>query len=373
MALCLCVKFLSYQWMRIKLVGHIFSFHLLFTLIRFVKILIIQTAFIGDVILATGVVESIHAWDPSVQIDFLLRKGNQALLSNHPFIHEVLIWDKRENKIANLFNLIRRIRQSQYDYVINLHRFASSGLITALSGAANTVGFNKNPLSIFFTRSYPHQIGRKGGIFQHETDRNYSLLKDIIGADKKLPRLYPSSQDFENIRSYQQVPYICMAPSSVWYTKQWPEAKWVELIHLIPGNFTIYLLGAPSDKALCERILQQAKRMNISSLCGELSFLESAALMQKATMNYVNDSAPMHMASSMNAPVTAIYCSTIPEFGFGPLSERSYVIEENEGLDCRPCGLHGYKACPKGHFKCAHLIDPKTILETTLHAHIKIS
>ena len=337
------------------------------------KILIIQTAFIGDVILATGVAESIHACDPSMQIDFLLRKGNQALLSNHPFIHEVLIWDKRENKIANLFKLIRRIRQSKYDYVINLHRFASSGLITALSGAKQTIGFDKNPLSVFFTKMYPHQIGRKGVIFQHETDRNYSLIKDIIGADKKLPRLYPSSQDFENIRSYQQVSYICMAPSSVWFTKQWPEAKWVELIHLIPENFTIYLLGAPSDKVLCERIVQQAKRTNIASLCGQLSFLESAALMQKATMNYVNDSAPMHMASSMNAPVTAIYCSTIPEFGFGPLSDQSHIAEVQEDLPCRPCGLHGYKACPKGHFNCANLIDTKIMLEKTLDTHIKIS
>ena len=359
--------------MRIKLVGHIFSFHLLFTLIRFVKILIIQTAFIGDVILATGAAESIHAYDSTIQIDFLLRKGNQTLLKNHPFIHEVLIWDKSENKIANLFKLIRRIRLSKYDHVINLHRFASSGLITALSGAGNTIGFKKNPLSVFFTRSYPHQIGRKGEIFQHETDRNYSLLKEIIGADKKLPRLYPSSQDVEKITSYQQVSYICMAPSSVWFTKQWPEAKWIELINLIPDNIKIYLLGAPSDKVLCEGIVQRAKRANINSLCGELSFLESAALMQKAIMNYVNDSAPMHMASSMNAPVTAIYCSTIPEFGFGPLSDQSHIVEVQEDLACRPCGLHGYKDCPKGHFKCANLIDPKTILEKTLHTQIEIS
>ena len=336
------------------------------------KILIIQTAFIGDVILATGVAESIHAWDPSVQIDFLLRRGNEALLHNHPFIHEVLVWDKRENKTANLFKLIRRVRKSKYDHVVNLHRFGSSGLITALSGARRTTGFDKNPLAVFFTKKYPHKMGKKGGEFEHETERNFSLLKDIGHCEKKLPRLYPSAKDIEKISSYQEDMYICMAPSSVWFTKQWPEAKWIKLINLIQDNIKIYLLGAPSDKALCERIVHHAKR-KVISLCGQLSFLESAALMQKSIMNYVNDSAPMHMASSMNAPVTAIYCSTIPEFGFGPLSNQSYVIEENEGLDCRPCGLHGYKACPKGHFNCANLIDPKTVLEKTLHTHIKIS
>jgi ADP-heptose:LPS heptosyltransferase len=45
--------------------------------------------------------------------------------------------------------------------------------------------------------------------------------------------------------------------------------------------------------------------------------------MKDAAMNYVNDSAPMHFASAVNAPVTAVYCSTIPAFGFGPLSDRS--------------------------------------------------
>ena len=86
--------------------------------------------------------------------------------------------------------------------------------------------------------------------------------------------------------------------------------------------------------------------------------------MRDAVMNYVNDSAPMHFASAVNAPVTAVYCSTIPEFGFGPLSDESYVVEIAEPLDCRPCGLHGYKACPLGHFNCARNIHDRQLLET---------
>jgi heptosyltransferase-2 len=338
-----------------------------------VKILVIQTAFIGDVILATAVAETLHQYDPSFTIDFLLRKGNEGLLQGHPFIHEVLVWNKAENKISNLVALIKKIRKKKYDYVINLHRFASSGIITAFSGANKKVGFDKNPLSLFFTKSYPHTIGSRGESYEHETDRNHALIESISNIKKINPRLYPATQDVEKVTVYQQSPYICMAPSSVWFTKQWAEAKWGDLINLIPSTFTIYLLGAPSDKALCERIQQKVKRSNVISLCGKLNFLQSAALMQKATMNYVNDSAPMHMASAMNAQVAAIYCSTIPEFGFGPLSDTSYVFEVEENLSCRPCGLHGHKACPKKHFDCAMLIDPKKIVQTTLHAHIKVS
>ena len=79
-------------------------------------------------------------------------------------------------------------------------------------------------------------------------------------------------------------------------------------------------------------------------------------------MNYVNDSAPMHLASAVNAPVCVIYCSTVPHFGFGPLSDISNIVEVKENLDCRPCGLHGHRACPKGHFKCAQQIDVQQLL-----------
>jgi len=86
--------------------------------------------------------------------------------------------------------------------------------------------------------------------------------------------------------------------------------------------------------------------------------------MKDAGMNYVNDSAPMHFASAVNAPVTAVYCSTIPAFGFGPMSDKSYIVEIQQPLDCRPCGLHGYRACPLGHFKCAYKIEDAQLLET---------
>jgi heptosyltransferase-2 len=84
--------------------------------------------------------------------------------------------------------------------------------------------------------------------------------------------------------------------------------------------------------------------------------MQSACLMQKAKRNYVNDSGPLHLASAMNAPVTAFFCSTIPDFGFGPRSEDQQIIEVDEPLSCRPCGSHGFKACPKGHFNCGNLI-----------------
>ncbi len=323
-----------------------------------VKFLIIQTAFIGDVILATPIIEKLHKFYPDSKIDFLLRKGNENLLRNHPYISNLLIWDKKNDKKKNLFRIIKLIRSKKYDYVINLQRFASTGIITAFSGSKIKVGFSKNPLSFLFTRKIKHEIGNG----KHEIERNIELISEITDDSIFKPKLYPTDEDFQIVSQYKMRPYICIAPTSVWFTKQFPKNKWADLINKIETKFHIYLIGGPDDADSCDEIIAKSIRSNITNLCGELSFLQTSALITNAIMNYVNDSAPMHMASAMNAPTTAIFCSTVPDFGFGPLSDQARIIETKEKLECRPCGLHGFKKCPEEHFKCANTIDTDSLL-----------
>ena len=322
------------------------------------KVLIIQTAFIGDVILATSLAEKMRGQFPQADIDFLLRKGNEQLLSGHPYIRKVLVWEKKQRKYQSLLQLLLTIRQERYDLVINCQRFAASGFLTALSGAKETTGFKKNPFSVFFSKRMPHNIG--DGV--HEVLRNHSLIAHLTGEGGALPRLYPSAQDMEKVKGLLPGrPYICIAPTSVWFTKQWPAHKWAALIRRMPADMPVMLLGSKADAPLCEALLQNSGNPFVTNLAGQLTFLESAALMQTAAMNYVNDSGPMHLASAMNAPVAAVFCSTVPSFGFGPLSTHAFIVETKEPLPCRPCGLHGYKACPEGHFACAESISVEEV------------
>lgn len=316
------------------------------------KILLIQTAFIGDVILATALVEKLHRAFPDAAIDFLLRKGNESLLNNNPYLKNVIIWNKKQQKTRNLFKILHQIQRERYDVVVNLQRFFSTGMLTVLSGAKERIGFDKNPWAFGFTRKVKHLFGIDEN-FIHEIDRNLSLIAHLTDTQRERPKLYPSEKDFEIVPTQQK--YVCIAPTSVWYTKQLPAERWLALIEKLPPDWTIYLLGGPPDKADCEAIAQQTSHENVINTAGQLNFLQSAALMSKAVMNYVNDSAPLHIASAMNAPVTVAFCSTVPRFGFTPLSEKSWIVETKEQLDCRPCGLHGYKACPQKHFKCSHI------------------
>ncbi len=324
------------------------------------KILIIQTASIGDVILATPVLEKLHYHYPDAEIDFLLKKGNERLFDGHPFLHALLIWDKSKDKYKNFRKLIQEIRENKYDSVINIQRFASSGLITILSGAKLKVGFNKNPFSPFFNIRIKHTI-HNGEI--HETERNINLVKRFTDESLFPVKLYPLPRDYAKMSQFKTAKFITVSPASLWFTKQYPEGKWIEFIKDIDKDIRVYFLGSKNDSELCNSIINKSGHSNSMNLAGKLNFLESAALMRDAVMNFMNDSAPLHLASAVNAKITAIFCSTVPSFGFGPMSEDSIIVQTKEKLKCKPCGLHGLKDCPEDHFKCATTIDKNELLK----------
>lgn len=326
------------------------------------RILLIQTASIGDVILSTPLLEKLNDIYPDSKIDLLIKKGNESLFIFHPFLNKLLIWDKKNNKYLNLLLLLKSIRVEKYELVINMQRFASTGFLTAFSGAPERIGFDKNPFSFKFTEKVKHIINKNDNDL-HEVDRNLMLLQKYSSSNDYKIKLYPSILDIDFVSSYKDEKYICIAPSSLWFTKQFPEHKWVEFLKKTDQNLKVYLLGSEGDVEMNEEIIFDANHPKAVNLAGKLSLIQSAALMKDAVMNFVNDSAPLHLASAMNAKVTVIYCSTVPAFGFGPKSDDAVIIEEKSNLKCRPCGIHGKSKCPKKHFKCANDIDINELLK----------
>lgn len=329
------------------------------TSMQITRILLIQTAYIGDVVLATPLIQQLSDRLPEAKIDFLLRKGNENLLENDPKINQVLVWDKKSGKFNELLRLVANVRKNKYDLLINVHRFTSTGLVSAFSGARIKIGFDKNPLSLFYDHKVKHEIGN--GL--HEVERNLKLLETVIDVSYSRPSLHLLETTRESVKPFKSAPYITLAPTSVWFTKQFPAEKWALFLRETTFKGNIYLLGGPADHAACDQIISLSGRRDVINLCGKLTLTESAALMEDSVMNYVNDSAPMHFSSAVNAPTTALFCSTVPDFGFGPLADDSAVVQTDLDLDCRPCGLHGYSKCPKGHFRCTSTVDVRRLEE----------
>lgn len=332
-------------------------------------ILIIQTAFIGDTILASAFAKSVHERYPDSPLHFFLRKGNESVIQGLPFVHKTWIWDKREGKVRTLWRLIKELRQYEFRAVFNLHRHFNSGLVTLLMKATEKIGFRQNPLSFGYTKKIEHQIPhRVAGKAWHEVQRNHQLLHafdsqvPLENDPRNLRPVLPiQPKNFEKISVHQARPYVVLAPASVWFTKQWEEEKYRALVIELSKTYQVFLIGGPDDLALCERVKAHSPAVN---LCGKLNLLDSAALMKDAVRVFVNDSGPLHLASSVNAKTTAIFCSTITDFGYGPLSDDAIVLESPEVLACRPCGLHGHKACPLGHFDCSKNVKVELALRS---------
>jgi heptosyltransferase-2 len=216
------------------------------------KILLIQTAFIGDVVLATALLETLHEQYPQASIDIIVRQGNENLFNEHPFIGELIVWNKKENKYLHWLQVLTKIRAKKYDLLINLQRFAATGLWTLLSKATTTIGFDKNPFSFLFTHKVKHDVTQNG---VHEINRNHKLTESLGALKPCMPKLYPTKSDFDKVKKYQTEKYITIAPASVWFTKQFPISAWVSFMQALPFEGPIYILGGPGDKSLGNSIV----------------------------------------------------------------------------------------------------------------------
>lgn len=333
--------------------------------------LLIQTGSLTDVILLTALLEHLRHTEPSTVVDIVIRQEFALIFQYYPFINQILTVEKNQPSLLATRQLLQRVRAAGYHRVVNLQHSTATGVLTAFSGAVERIGFTKNPLARGFTRSVPYFIG--AGV--HEVARNLQLLAPASYAPLTLPRLYTTCAEQEAIAPYTLAgDYICLAPGADLHTRQLPAAQWQQLLAALPARYRVYLVGTATDAPVCAEVAALTRRPGVVNLAGQLSVLATAALLRGAVLNYVVDAAMLHVCSAVAAPTCAVYCSTVPAFGFGPLSPHVWVVETEEALECRSCDLTGYAQCPLTHFLCARGIRTSQLLAPLAEAELlKIS
>ena len=325
------------------------------------SVLFIQTAFLGDVVLATSALEAWRAAHPTDKVDLLVRKPMDGLFLDHPWLRRVLSWDKRPRvKGKDWRRLVREVRRARYDVVVNLHRHASSGILTALSMAPIRAGYANNPLAWRFTHRIPHRWGDG----THEVRRHLQLLNaasssEVPGAQ---PALYPGVDHRAEAEQVGASDALIVMPGSQWATKAWPEGQFSKFLDDTTGP--VLLLGSPAEVELCRRLANG--RDHVTNAAGQLSLLGMVAAIDMAKAVVANDSAPLHVASATNTPTVALFMSTVPRFGFGPLADQHVILEPAQELACRPCGKHGKRRCPEGHFRCGWELTVQSVKDALL-------
>lgn len=338
----------------------------------FEKILIIQTAFPGDVILTLPLLQVLKKNYPESKIDFLCIPAASVLLKNNLYVNDVIVYDKRNSDSGSFISLMRSLRAGKYDLIISPHRSFRSAIISKLSSAKKTISFDRSSMSFL----YDEKVFYKKDI--HEILRNLSLLYPIgIKSDKIIrPELFIGKEESDAADNFffesgidQNDRIICIAPGSVWFTKRFPKEKFVKVCDLLQSTGSkIILIGGESDKELTGYIYSNSENKNISDAAGKFSILGSAELIRRASLLITNDSAPLHIANAVGTKVIAVFGATVPGFGFYPYGDEDIVIEIN-GLKCRPCSIHGGNKCPVKTFDCMMEIKENSILESVINSY----
>jgi heptosyltransferase-2 len=327
------------------------------------RIILVQTAFLGDLILTAPLFRALKKIYPDGYLSLVVRPEYRELMRAIPEIDELIFYDKRgrERGLSNFYKKIREIRLRLASLVISPHRSARTSLMLWQSHIPRRAGFAEAGLSFLYT----DRVARDMSL--HEVDRNLSLISALGQDPGKFDRMpcLQIKEEWEKEASRLLLPsqeLVGIAPSSVWPTKRWAPAGFSRLIELLSQKFNLraVLLGEPGAEPLAQEIIGRTKSDPIN-LVGKTSLGVLTAVVGKLKLLVSNDSGLVHVASARNIPTVVIYGPTSPKFGYGPLGPGSRTVELP--LECRPCHIHGPRKCPQGHFRCMNEITPEQVLE----------
>lgn len=333
----------------------------------FRHIAIIQTAFLGDVVLTLPLVQVIKNNYPDIKISFVSTPLATGISSSFKAVDTVISYDKRgiRKGLDGIKHIASYLKENEVDCIISSHRSLRTSLVNYYAKPLYSVGFNTASLSFLYKKriKYIKHI--------HEIKRNLSLLKAFTDYDKlnldyghlelDIPENDMNFVDSMIVsRHLEPDKIIAFAPGSIWETKKWKEKHFIRLAKMLSEkDFTPVLIGSEADSKLCSRIATQSGSLSFG---GKFTIPQTIYFLSRIKLLVTNDSAPTHFAGLVNCPTVTLFGPTSPIFGFAPWSDNSISLGLDE-LKCKPCEIHGGKKCPIGTHECMEKLVPEMVLD----------
>lgn len=327
------------------------------------KILLIRLSSIGDILLTSPLLRSLHGRFPQAQIDFCIKERYADLIKDHPYLRRRVILAEPYGW-SELFRARRLIRAERYDLIIDVHRNLRSLFLRDPRARIATyakqywkrwllvhAGVNRYQELVPVYRRYlaglaPWGIQPDGQgleFFLCEEDKAFARSRlTELGVDPAVQR-------------------IGFAVGAGHATKQWPAEHFIALAGLLAGQtaLRVFIYGDDRDRTVARRIAAAIGNAAID-LSGTMNLRETAAMIAAMDLMVTNDSGLMHLAVALGIKTVSIFGCTTRELGFFPDAPFSRVVENN-GLACRPCTTMGRRRCPKGHFRCMTEVTPEQV------------
>lgn len=326
------------------------------------RILVVQTAFPGDLVLTTPLFRGLRRLYPEGALAAMVSARAAPLVEEDPFLDALLVYDKTGGE--SFASAVAKVRRGRFDALLSPHRSHRSSLLALLSGARTRIGFGGAGFSWAYTRRVRRDPVR------HEVDRNLSLLEALgassVAEDRVLTVGY-TDREAAQVRDVLDAsgvapdqPIVALAPGSVWATKRWH----AEGFAAVGGALTaagnrVVLLGGGDDVDVCRAVARGIGEGAVVA-AGRTPLKALPAWLDRARLLVTNDSAPLHVAAARGTPAVAVFGATTPGLGFSPFHDRSRVVQVD--LACRPCGPHGGKRCRLGHLRCLEAVRPDAVL-----------
>lgn len=317
------------------------------------KVLIVRFSSIGDIVLTTPVIRCVKQQVNAVELHVLTKEKFASVVRHNPYIDKLYTMDEA------LQEVVPRLKEESYDYIIDLHHNARTLRLKRALGkpslAYNKLNWEKFLMVYFRINRLPHK---------HIVDR-YMDTVSPLGVKNDHKGLDYFISPAEEVDLQQVLPpqfhdgYEVLVAGGSYFTKRIPLHQLLAIAK--NSKRPLVLLGGKEDTEIANQVAI-AYEDKVVNLCGSLSLNQSASVIRQAQRVISSDTGLMHIAAAYKKDIVSLWGNTIPEFGMSPyLADGQSRILEVKGLSCRPCSKLGYHKCPKGHFKCMNDIDVSQI------------
>ncbi len=326
-------------------------------------ILVVRLYFVGDVLLATPVLEALRATFPDAGITTLIKRRARDVLLENPHVDEVLEYDAVPHYHSPrwLWRLAQTLRRRRFDLAVDLTGDMRSSWLLFAADPAFRVGVNHAGAGFLLDRRRPY---RSPG---HVVDHLVSVV-ETVGAGvtgEPSPRIYLTLDEISRAGALlaegglgDGSPFVLMSPGANWAYRRWPADRFGRLAARVLERTGLrsVVAGTAEDAPLAESVVAASSGAAVS-VAGRTGLRELAGLAGLARAFVGNDSGPMHVAASQGTPVVALFGPNTPT-RFAPRGAPSRVIWPD--YPCSPCSQ---KRCVRREDPCMESIEVGAVLE----------